>query len=29
MDIPTLTTDHLRLRPFTEADGDPLHQILY
>lgn len=28
MNIPTLTTDRLRLRPFTEADIDPLHQML-
>jgi RimJ/RimL family protein N-acetyltransferase/GNAT superfamily N-acetyltransferase len=28
MTIPTLTTSRLALRPFTEADAEPLHRIL-
>ena len=28
MNIPTLTTPRLTLRPFTEADAEPLHRIL-
>jgi RimJ/RimL family protein N-acetyltransferase/GNAT superfamily N-acetyltransferase len=28
MNIPTLTTSRLTLRPFTEADAEPLHRIL-
>lgn len=28
MTIPTLTTSRLTLRPFTEADAEPLHRIL-
>jgi ribosomal-protein-alanine N-acetyltransferase len=28
MDIPTLTTAHLKLRPFTRQDGDALYHIL-
>jgi len=28
MKIPTLTTPRLTLRPFTEADAEPLHRIL-
>jgi RimJ/RimL family protein N-acetyltransferase len=28
MNIPTVTTSRLTLRPFAEADADPLHRIL-
>ncbi|MGB2911406.1 MAG: GNAT family protein [Anaerolineales bacterium] len=28
MNIPTITTDHLNLRPFTEDDTGSLHKIL-
>jgi RimJ/RimL family protein N-acetyltransferase len=28
MNIPTLTTENLRLRPFTPADATPMHHIL-